>query len=74
MVSKAKDEDMRKRRLLKEFYSTTKACLDKLDDAALSVLDKNFGNVKDAFMINQNRLTRQQYYVLVAGMQNKIQF
>ena len=65
---------MRKRRLLQQFYSKTNACLDKLDDAALSVLDKNFGNVKDAFMINQNRLTQQQYYVLVAGMQNKIQF
>ena len=74
MISKAKDEDMRKRRYLQQFYTKTKACLDKLDEAALSVLDKNFGNVKDAFMINQNRLTRQQYYVLVAGMQNKIQF
>ena len=72
MVSKAKDEDMRKRRHLQQFYSKTKACLDKLDDTALSVLNKNFGNVKDAVMTNQNRLTRQQYYVLVAGMQNTI--
>ena len=68
MVSKAKDEDMRKRRYLQQFYSTTKACLDKLDEAALSVLNKNFGNVKNAVMTNQKRLTRQQYYVLVAGM------
>ena len=53
---------------MQQFYSTTKACLDKLDDTALSVLNKHFGNVKDAVITNQKRLTRQQYYVLVAGM------
>ena len=68
MISKAKDEDMRKRKYLQQFYSMTKACLDKLDDTALSVLNKHFGNVKDAVITNQKRLTRQQYYVLVAGM------
>ena len=68
MISKAKDEDMRKRKYLQQLYSQTKACLDKLDDAALSVLNKHFGNVKDAVITNQKRLTRQQYYVLVAGM------
>ena len=59
---------MRMRRHLQQFYSTTKACLDEMDEAALSVLNKNFGNVKEAVMTNESRLTRQQYYVLVAGM------
>ena len=69
MVSKAKDEDMRKRKLLKEFYSKTEECLDKLDDTVLSVLNEEFDNVKDTFMTNENRLTQQEYNVLVAGMQ-----
>ena len=74
MVSKAKDEDMRKRKHLQEFYSKTEECLDKLDDKVLSVLNNNFDNVKDVLMRNQDRLTRPEYNVLVAGMQNKIQF
>ena len=34
----------------------------------------DFDNVKDAFKINHDRLTQQEYSVLVAGMQNIIQF
>ena len=74
MVLSAKNEDMRKREHFQKLYSQTKVCLDKMDETALSVLSKHFGNcdVKDAIVDKQNRLKQQQYFVLVAGMWNTI--
>ena len=74
MVLSAKYEDMRKREYFQNLYSQTKVCLDKMDETALSVLSKHFGNcdVKDAIVDKQNRLKQQQYFVLVAGMWNTI--
>ena len=74
MVSSAKNDDMRKREYFQKLYSQTRVCLDKMDETALSVLSKNFGDcdVKDAIIDRQNRLKQQQYFVLVAGVWNTI--
>jgi len=63
-LSKAKDEDERKRRLLLEFFSQSEDCLKILDDKLVELLQQN---IDEKMKTHQAQLKQKEYYLLVAG-------
>ncbi|XP_068736285.1 uncharacterized protein [Montipora capricornis] len=67
ILSAAIDEDTRKRRILLDLFKDTEGCLMKIDKKFLNLLQIEVPNVKENMENHKLRLTRKEYFVLVAG-------
>ena len=69
MIAKAKEDDMLKREKLKDLYSKAGACLQKLDDEAISILDSQYPGrgVLTSLKEKTNLLRKEDYNLLIAG-------
>lgn len=72
-MSKAHDEDVKKRRVLLNLYTETQKTLDKLDSTIYNILEQTIGNVKGKMEKKQTELKGKEYFVLVAGKCEGIQ-
>lgn len=69
IVSETKQEDLRKSKLLEEYYTAADEILDR-DQIIFDHVEKNIGNVKETIkqQIRQMKLLSQEgCYLLVAG-------
>ena len=53
MLTEAKEDDERKRETLHQLYEDTEVCLNSMDDKVRSILEKDFGKLKDEIAINK---------------------
>ena len=67
VLSEAKDEDVKKKKVLSKFYSEFEKCMNGMDDKFVTLLEKNKGNVKQKMKIHQAQLQQKEYFILVAG-------
>ena len=67
MLTEAKEDDERKRETLHQLYEDTEVCLNSMDDKVRSILEKDFGKLKDEIALNKWNLKQKDYIVLVAG-------
>lgn len=67
ILSEAIDEDTRKRRILLDLFKDTEGCLMKIDKKFLNLLQIKVPNVKENMENHKLRLTRKEYFLLVAG-------
>lgn len=72
-MSKAHDEDVRKRNDLLMLYTETQKTLGKLDPQKCNFLEKDIGNVKVEMEKKLDELKQKEYFVLVAGKCEGIQ-
>ena len=68
ILSEAIDEDTRKRRILLDLFKDTEGCLVKIDKKILNLLQIKVPNVKENMENHKLRLTRKEYFLLVAGI------
>ena len=67
MLTDAKQEDERKRDILYKFYEDTEACLNRMDDTILRLLEQSITNCKDKIAWRKKNLQQKEYIVLVIG-------
>ena len=67
MLTDAKEEDERKRKILYKFYEETEDCLNSMDDKIRVLLEHNITNYKDKIARHKRNLEQKDYIVLVAG-------
>ena len=69
VIAQAKEDDMLKRRNLKEVYFEVATCLQNLDENAISILDSYYpgGGVFTSLGQQMNRLGKRDYHLLIAG-------
>ncbi|XP_068729115.1 uncharacterized protein [Montipora capricornis] len=67
ILSEAKDEDERKRRILLDLFEKTEGCLMKMDKKFLNLLQMKVPNVKENMENQKSQLAQKEYFLLVAG-------
>lgn len=67
ILSEAKDDDTRKRKVLMTFYTETKRLLDKIDDHLFTLLQRHVGNFNEDIKRHKENLEQKEYFLLVAG-------
>ena len=67
VLSKAKEEDDRKRQALLSFYAKAQDLLSKMDGPMLTLLQRHTKNVKEVLKWHEKQLKQTQYFLLVSG-------
>ena len=67
ILSKAKEEDDRKRQALLRFYAKAQDLLSKMDGPMLTLLQRHTKNVKENMKWHEKQLKQTQYFLLVSG-------
>ena len=67
ILSKAKEEDDRKRQALLSFYAKAQDLLSKMDGPMLTLLQRHTKNVKEVLKWHEKQLKQTQYFLLVSG-------
>ena len=67
ILSKAKEEDDRKRQALLTFYAKAQDLLSKMDGPMLTLLQRHTKNVKEVLKWHEKQLKQTQYFLLVSG-------
>lgn len=66
-MSRAKDEDERKKKALLDLFSKSENCLKRMDDKLLQLLQQNMGSIGEKMKSHQVQLKQKEYFLLVAG-------
>ncbi|KAL9963723.1 hypothetical protein ACROYT_G027257 [Oculina patagonica] len=67
ILSQAKDEDERKRKILLNLFYESENCLHNMDEKLLHLLQQNMGNIEEKMKNYQVQLKQKEYFLLVAG-------
>lgn len=70
-MSETKDDDARKREVLKDFYTKAEDFLKKMDEEMTYLVQRYAGNIEENMKNHKAQLEPKDYFLLVAGKCNQ---